>query len=169
MPLRERPVPVYRVHAAIVVLSVFLALLVQVVLPLAIPRARAIDLPLLVTLYFALLRRSKVFGIGLGALVGLLQDALSHHYIGLFGMSKTLVGYLAAWASVQFSLDELLARFIIAGLLIAVHAGFLLGLERALLDTAPPFVPLRMLGNVLVNAAAALILFRILDRFRQPA
>jgi rod shape-determining protein MreD len=169
MPVsRRRQVEVYRTRPLVLGVAVFASLLLQTVLPLTFPRARFFDLPLLVVIYFSLLRRSKLFGIGLGTAVGLLQDALSHHYMGLYGMSKALVAYLAASASVKFDLEQLLARFILAGILVLIHGAFLLGLAHALLETPPPFVPLDLATSVLSNMAVALPLFYLLDRFKRP-
>ena len=97
--------------------------------------------------------------------MGLLQDALSHHYIGLYGMSKALVAYLAASASVKFDLEQLLARFVLAGILVLVHGAFLIGLERALLEAPPPFVPLDLATSVLSHMAVGLPPFVLLRRF----
>ena len=165
----RRSVEVYRIRPIILWPTVFASLLLQTVLPLTFPKARFLDFPLIVVIYFSLLRRSKFFGIGLGTVMGLLQDALSHHYLGLFGMVKALTGYLAASASVKFDLEQLLPRFLLAGILVVVHGGFLMGLEHALLESSPPFVPIDFLTGVLFNVALALILFNILDRFRKPA
>lgn len=166
---RRRQVEVYRVRPAVVGVAVFGSVLLQTVLPLAFPRTRLLDLPLLVVIYFSIMRRSRLFGIGLGTGVGLLQDALSHYYIGLFGMSKALVAYIAALASSKFDLEQLLARFVLAGVLVFVHSGFHYGLKRALLDPAPPFLPWDLGLGVVVNMAAALVLFYVLDHFKRPA
>jgi rod shape-determining protein MreD len=165
----ERPIAVYRVHPATFWASVFAAILLQTFLPLILPLARLSDLPLLAVIYFALLRRNRVFGTLLGMGVGLLQDVLSHEYIGLFGMAKTMVGYIAAWGSVQFNLEHILPRFFLTGALIVVHSVVLLGLRRALLEVPPLSQPLDLLSSVLINVALALILFQGLDRFKQPA
>ncbi len=164
----RRQVEVYRVRPAVLGVAVLGSVLLQAVLPLAFPRARFLDLPLLVVIYFSLLRRSRLFGIALGTGVGLLQDALSHYYIGLFGMSKALVAFIAASLSAKFDLEQLLARFILAGVLVLVHNLFHYGLQRALLDPAPPFVPTDLGASLLFNLAAALILFHLLDRFKRP-
>jgi rod shape-determining protein MreD len=165
----HRSVEVFRVHPATLGVTAFAALLLQTVLPLKIPLARLFDFPLLVTIYFSLLRRNKIFGIGLGTGIGLLQDALSHSYIGIFGMAKALVGFLAASASVKFDFEQLAPRFVLAGILIFVHSIYLFGLERFLLEPPPPFRPLDMLSGVLVNVALGLVLFQVLDYFKRPA
>ncbi len=165
----ERPIAVYRVHPGTVWGSLFAALLLQTFLPLILPLARLFDLPLLAVIYFALLKRNRVFGTVLGMGVGLLQDALSHGYIGMFGMAKALAGYIAVWGSVKFNLEHILPRFLLTGTLIIVHSLILLGLRRVLLEVALLSHGLDLASTVLVNVALALILFQFLDRFKQPA
>jgi rod shape-determining protein MreD len=165
----ERPIAVYRVHTAAYWATLFAALLLQTSLPLILPVARLFDLPLLTVIYFALLNRNRVFGTMLGMGVGLLQDALSHEYIGMFGMAKTLVGYIAAWGSIQFNLEHILPRYLLTGALIFVHGLILLGLRRALLEAASLSHASDLVSSVLVNVALALIVFQMLDRFKQPA
>ena len=57
----QRPVEVYKTSAITFWVAVFAALLLQTVLPLKLSLARLIDVPLLVTIYFSLLRRNKVW------------------------------------------------------------------------------------------------------------
>jgi len=165
----QRSIEVFRVRPVIFWVIIFAALVFQAVLPLKIPLARLFDFPLLVTVYFALLRRNKVFGIALGTGMGLVQDALSHGFIGILGMTKALVGYFGAAASVKFDFDRILPRILLVGILVAVHNLFLQGLRHGLLEYPPPFVPLDLVSAVLVNVALGLILFLLFDRFRKPA
>lgn len=165
----QRPVEVYRVAPSAFWITLFAALLLQKFLPVKLPLARFFDFPLMVTIYFALLRRDKVFAIGLGTGVGLLQDAFSNGPIGIFGMAKALVGYLGASASVKFDLEQLLARLVLMAVLVPVHGAFLLALEHGLLEFPPPFRPLDFVTGVLVNVGLGLILFQVLDRLRRPA
>ena len=164
-----RPLPVYRVHSATLWAAAFGALLLQAFLPLVVPMARLLDFPLLVTIYFSLLRRNKTFGIFFGASLGMIQDALSHGYIGINGMTKALAGYLAASASVRFDLDSLGMRSVLTAVLVLVHNFFRFGLERLLLESPPPFQPLDLASSLLGNVALGLILFQVLDRLRRPA
>jgi rod shape-determining protein MreD len=165
----HRPVAVFQVHPAIISIVVLVALLLQTFLPLKLPLARLMDFPLLVVIYFALMRREKVFGIGLGTGLGLLQDALSHGYIGIFGIAKAIVGYLAASASTRFELESLVARTVLTAAFVLIHSLCLTVLQHALLESPPPFQPIAIASTLLVNVALGLIIFQILDRFRRPA
>jgi rod shape-determining protein MreD len=164
-----RQLEVFRIHPATFWGSVLVSLLLQILLPVRIPLARLMDFPLLVTIYFSLLRRNKVFGIALGTGVGLLQDALAHGYIGFFGIVKTLVGYLAASASLEFDLESQLTRAVLTAVFVLMHSLGLAGLQRVLLESPPPFQPLQIASVLMVNVALGLLLFLLLDRFRRPA
>jgi rod shape-determining protein MreD len=162
----KREVEVFRVRPATLWVTILLALLLQTFLPLKIPLAGLMDFPLLVTVYFTLVRQHKIFGIALGTGLGLMQDALSHGYIGMLGMAKALVGYLAASAAIRFNVESLFARSVVTASLILFHNLCLAGLQHALLDSPPLFLPLNLASAVLVNVALSLILFPVLDRFR---
>ena len=73
-----------------------LAILFQVYVPMFFRFLSFLEMPLLVVVYFAIMRRSQISGLMVGALVGLAQDSLSKNPLGMFGIVKTLVGYFAA-------------------------------------------------------------------------
>jgi rod shape-determining protein MreD len=162
----EREVEVFRVHYATLAVAVLVALLLQTFLPVVIPVAGLMDFPLLVTVYFTLIRQNKIFGIALGTSIGLLQDALSHSYLGMSGMAKAVAGYLTAFAAMRFNMESLFARAVLTASIVIVHDLCIAALQHALLDSPPPFVPLDRASAVLVNVALALIFFPVLDRFR---
>ena len=165
----DRPVAVYRIHVAAFWISLFLGLLLQLSLPLTIPLARLFDFPLVLTIYYSSIRRSKIYGIGLGTGMGLAQDALARGLIGMFGISKCIVGYLAAAASVKFDLEQLGARYVLTAVLVLAHGLVFTALRHALFETSPAFVPLDLAATIVVNVALALICYPILDRFKRPA
>ena len=165
----HRSIAVFQVHPAIISVAAVVALLLQTFLPLKLPLARLMDFPLLIAIYFALMRRDKVFGIGLGTVLGLLQDALSHGFIGIFGIAKAIVGYLAATASTRFELESLVTRSVLTAGFVLVHNLCIVALQHSLLDAPPRFQPIALASAVLVNVALGLIIFQILDRFRRPA
>ena len=117
------------------------ALLVQVYLPLfeTLREAGRIDLPLLVTIYFAIMRRSQLEGLAIGVLPGLAQDSLFHQRLGMFGISKTLVGYFAASIGMQFDTEYALVRMILCAFFYVFHQFFYWVLERSLLDQPAVF------------------------------
>ena len=78
-------VETYRFPPWTVILIALLALSLQGHLPLWFPAVEVLDLPLLVTVYFALNRRSQISGMLVGAAIGIAQDSLGHGPIGLFG------------------------------------------------------------------------------------
>ncbi len=165
----ERPINVYRVHPLTLWIAAFLALALQTFLPVVVPAAHLLDLPLLLVVYFSLMRRSKVFGTLFGAALGLAEDALSHGFLGMYGIANALVGYLGAWASIQFDLEQFLGRLALTSALVLFHSLALDALRRVVVALPPPFQPLDLVSIVLLNSALAMIVFQALDRFRRPA
>lgn len=94
------------------------AILFQVVVPRFVPYLSYLELPLLVTVYFSLARRSAAAGVLFGMGIGLAQDSLSpplpQHPLGLFGIAKTLVGYFAGTISQRFDVETSGVRLLLA-------------------------------------------------------
>jgi rod shape-determining protein MreD len=165
----RKPAGAARFHPVVVVAAAFFALLLQASLPVRFPVTRVFQFPLLITIYFSMMRQDRIFGIALGTGIGLLQDALSHAYLGMTGMSKALVGYLAASSSTKFEVDDNLTRGMLIAILVLIHNGFLAILRYGLLNYAFAFNPMQLAGRVLVNVALGLVVFRLLDRFRRSS
>jgi rod shape-determining protein MreD len=144
------------------------AILFQVYVPRFITYLSYLELPLLVTVYFPLMRRSPVMGVLFGAGVGLAQDSLSqsHHPLGMFGIDKTLVGYFAASVGQRFEVEHSVVRLVLAFFFFCFHRFFLWVLSRALLGEMIDFEPQQTLVLGILNAAVALPLYRILDRIK---
>ena len=161
---RKRGISRYR--PAVVVLAPLLAILFKVYVPQLVPQLTYLSLPLLVTVYFALMRRSQVAGTFFGAAVGLVQDSLSHQPIGMFGIVMTLVGYFAASVSLRFDVANMVIRFILGFFFYFFHEFFYWVMARALLGQAIDFNPQQTLILGLLNAAVAIPLFHMLDKLR---
>ncbi len=140
------------------------AIVFQVYVPRFIEYLSYLELPLLVTVYFALLRRSPVAGVLFGAGVGLAQDSLSHHPLGMFGIVKTLVGYFAASVSQRFDVRNSAVRGILAFFFYFFHEFFYWVLARALLGQIFEFEPVQVVVKSALNAAVAIPLYHILDK-----
>ena len=166
---RHRPKEAFRAHPAVLSLIVFASLLLEVTLPPTLPVARLFQLPLLVTIYFSMIRENQIFGTAFGMSLGLLEDALSHGYLGQMGMAKALVGYLAATAGLKLEFDNLLVRGILIGSLVIVHNSFSYLLTHQLLGFPIPFNSLHILTTTVVNVALGLILFLLFDRLKKRA
>jgi len=145
-----------------------LALIVQVYLPQfqTLKFISNIELPLLVTIYFALMRRSQIRGLSIGMALGLAQDSLFSQRIGMYGICKTLVGYLAASIGMQFDAEHPLVRLVLCFVFYLFHQFLYWMLQRALLDQPVVFDIQSMMILGLINAVIGVALFHFLDKFR---
>ena len=144
-----------------------IAILFQVYVPRFFEFLAYLDLPLLVTVYFALMRRSPVAGTFIGAMIGLAQDSLSKNPLGLYGIVKTLVGYFAASVGLRFDVDHSFIRLLLGFFFFFFHQFFTWVLTHALLGQQANFDVQRTLVLGVLNAVVALFLFHFLDRLRE--
>ena len=144
------------------------ALIIQTYLPLfqTLRFVSRIELPLLVTVYFALMRRSQIRGLTLGMVLGLAQDSLLSQRIGMFGICKTLVGYFAASIGMQFDVEHPFVRMILCVIFYIFHQFMYWVLQRALLDQPVIFDIQSTLILAGVNAIIGVALFHFLDKLR---
>ena len=142
------------------------AILFQVYVPRFIIYLSYLEVPLLVTVYFSLARRSPVVGVFFGAGIGLAQDSLSHHPLGMFGIVKTLVGYFAGSVSQRFEVENSWVRLVLAFFFFFFHQFFYWVLTRALLGELVPFDPIATIVVALLNAAVAVPLYHVLDKLK---
>jgi rod shape-determining protein MreD len=146
------------------------ALFIQIYLPLfqTLRFMAKIDLPLLVTIYFALMRRSQIRGLTIGLILGVAQDSFSRFYIGMYGMCKTMVGYFSASVGLQFDVEHPFVRMLLCLVFYLFHQFLYWVLQRAVLDQAVAF---DLLGEVFLAVMHALIgvaIFHFLDKLRIP-
>ena len=164
----EPHIEVHKYYGGVVPVVVLLALVLQAFFPVYIHSANYLELPLLVTLYFALSKRNPSSGLLLGMVVGLLQDSLSRTPLGLYGIAKTLVGYLGSSIGSRIDVEHPVARFLLtAGFYLFHHAVFVLMTRTLLGQRNEYFVTGSILIASVVNAVIATILFPLLDRFRR--
>jgi len=158
-----------RYGAAVWIAVPLAAILFQVYIPRFIPALSYLELPLLVTTYFSLMSRRPVTGAVAGAVIGLLQDSLSHQPMGLFGISKTLVGYFCASLSLRFDVENNLLRFLLAFFFFLFHQILFWVLSRSLLGAALELQAPQTIIYAALNAVVSLPLFLILDKLRSDA
>jgi rod shape-determining protein MreD len=143
------------------------AILFQVYVPLFFQWLAFIEMPLLVVVYFALMRRNPVSGLFVGAIVGLAQDSLSKNPLGMFGIVSTLVGYFAASVGLRLDVDHGFIRLLLAFFFYVFHQVFYWVLARALLGQQLSFNFQQTLMLGLLNAVVGIALFHFLDRLRE--
>ena len=68
------------------------------------------DLPLIFSVYYGFTLSNPVASIIIGSSLGLMQDSLSGAVLGANGLSKTLIGFVAATAGSKFAVDQPVAR-----------------------------------------------------------
>lgn len=113
-------------------LAIAAALALQTTLAsLVIRGTAALDLVLIAVVYLALIS-GPVTGLLLGSAAGLVQDALSSGIIGIGGLAKTVVGFVAGVLGTQFIVTAPLSRFVVFVLATVLHAGVFMGLYTLL-------------------------------------
>lgn len=142
------------------------SILFRVYIPQFFPYVEYLQLPLLVTVYFAMMRRSPMLGIAYGMGIGLAQDALAAHPLGIFGITKTLVGYFAASVSQRFDVDRMGSRMVLAFFFLIFHQFFYWVLRASMLGQAYSFDLAQTLVVGVLNAMVAVPLFHILDKLK---
>jgi rod shape-determining protein MreD len=156
-----------RFSPALYITAPLAAILFQVYVPRFFDALSYLELPLLVAIYFALMRRKPASGAFIGCLIGLAQDALSPHPLGMNGISKTLSCYFAASLSLRFDVENPVLRFILGFFFYLFHEFFFWSLSRGLLGRQVDFPIPQSVISAFLNAVVAAALFSFLDRFRR--
>jgi rod shape-determining protein MreD len=151
------------VKAAWVVLAIVGALALQTALSRFVVRGMvAIDLVLVVVVYVAL-TAGPVPGLLAGTFAGLVQDALSSGVIGIGGLSKTVVGFLAGVIGTQFIVAQPFPRFVVFFAATLVHAVIFMGLY-VILDVRQFGAPYAAVtGQALGNAVVGVVAFQLVE------
>jgi len=165
----EREGQTSRFRAWVVAAVALGAILFQVYVPRHVPFLGFLEMPLLIVVYFALVRRSQISGLLVGAAVGLAQDSLSEHPLGMFGIDKTLVGYFAASVGVRLDVDHPLIRLLLSYFFYVFHQLLFWVMTRALLSKPSVLDWPGMAVSGLLNAIVGVTLFAFLDRLRQQS
>jgi rod shape-determining protein MreD len=148
------------------VLAPLAALVLQAWLPRVVGQYAWFDLPLIITVYFALGRRSPVQGTIMGAIMGIFEDALTHRPIGINGIAKTVVGFLAASVGVRIAVENQAIRLFLNFLLSLLSSAIVVFIYRFLLGLELKWEWLTELYSAIGNSLIAMVLFPVLDRLQ---
>lgn len=161
-------VEVYRFSIPVTIGVPLLALFLQAFIPLRFPRfAVYVDLPLLVTIFFAISRRSPIAGLFTGAVIGLAQDMLGHNPIGIYGIAKTVVGYGASSLGVKLDVENAGARLLVTLAFYLLHSAVYFTIARGLVNMTQQWSWGHGILAALVNGVLGVFLYFLLDRFKQ--
>jgi rod shape-determining protein MreD len=155
-----------RFRAWIVLAIPLAAILFQLFVPRFFEFLGFIEMPLLVVIYFALVRRSQIAGLLTGTLVGLAQDSLNKTPIGMLGIVNTLVGYFAASVGLKIDVDHAAVRLPLTFFFYCFHQVLYWVMVRALLNRPMTLDWQRTLVLGLLNAFIGMSLFHFLDKLR---
>jgi rod shape-determining protein MreD len=163
----RRQLEEHHFHPVVLLAVALCALFLHAYLPHIWHPLGILDLPLTVVLYFSISWRNRIQGTLLGTAVGLMQDLPSNQYIGVNGLAKALIGYIAASIGLKVDVDNVVTRallnfsfFLLQSALLFTIMHFLLGSS----DAAPRWI--HELVRAAVNAAVAVPIFFLLDRTR---
>jgi rod shape-determining protein MreD len=160
----RREYEIHRYPVLIYALVPLVALVLQAWLPRVLGRFAWFDLPLVITVFFGLGRRNPIQGSLMGGALGIFEDALTHLPIGINGIAKTLVGYIAASVGVLINVENHSIRLILTFLLSLLGGATYIFVYRFLLGVAVETNWLTELYKALGNSLIALVLFPLLDR-----
>jgi rod shape-determining protein MreD len=165
----EAHIEVHKFRGGAIVFATIIALFLQTAVPVHFPKFSILDLPLLITIYFGLSRRNPSTGLLLGMTIGLLQDSLSGPTvpIGLYGIAKTVIGYLASSIGARLDTEHPVARFALTVIFFGVHQGIVILTRRLLLAQPEPWFTVHLAIGAAVNAVVGVFLFMFLDKLRK--
>lgn len=151
------------------ILIPLVALLIQIFIPVKVRYFPIIDLPFMVTIFFAVARRNPVSGCLTGCVIGLMQDLFAgpNHPLGMYGIALTIIGYLASSLGVKIDTENPGARFLITYVFFVVHQGVYYGVAHGLLRQTQQWSWSHVAISALANALIGLLVFAFLDKFKQ--
>lgn len=176
MPFRgsltsREQVSVYEFNWLTIILVPLVATFLQIFILGRIPFLRTIDLPFLVTIFFATARRNPISGCLTGCFIGLLQDLFAsynaNHPLGMYGIALTVVGYLASSLGLKIDVENPGSRFLITYIFFVIQLGVYYGVAHGLLRQGLQWSWSHGAISALANAVIGIFVFKFLDRFKQ--
>ena len=125
------------------------------------------DLPLLVTIFFAMARRNPISGLFTGAAIGLVQDMLGPYPIGIYGIAKTVVGYAASSLGAKLDVENVGARFLVTLAFYLLHQAVFFAVARGMVSLNMNWSWSHDIRAGLANALLGVGLYFLLDKLKQ--
>ena len=117
----------------------------------------------LVGVVYAAVQQGPAAGMMAGTLAGLLQDLLSGGIVGIGGLAKTVVGYVAGTVGAQFVLARPHVRAALVAVGTVVHRALVVAVLALIDQSWIGFPWTATLVETAINSAAALVAFQVTD------
>jgi len=164
---KQERIEVYKFNPAVTIGVPFVALVMQAFIPVKLSFFHAFDLPLIVTIFFAVARRSPVSGCLTGAAIGLFQDALTHQPLGVYGIAKSVIGYAASSLGAKIDVENPGSRLLMTFGFFLIHEAIYITVARYLVAMNLTWLWGRELRDAFANAVLAVVVFALLDKVKQ--
>lgn len=164
--LREQ-VPVYEFAWPAVIFIPLAAIAIQAFLPIRVRFLPILDLPMMVVIFFAVARRNPISGCVTGAIIGMLQDTLTAHPIGMYGIADTIIGFAASSLGVKIDVENPGTRFLLTYVFFVIHQAIYFGVAAGLLRQAVQWSWSQVAISALANALVGILVYSFLDRFKR--
>ncbi len=162
-------VAVYEFSWPAIIFIPLVAVLIQIFIPVRVRFLPIIDLPFMVTIFFAVARRNPISGCLTGCVIGLMQDLFAgpSHPLGMYGIVLTIIGYMASSLGLKIDVENPGSRFIITYLFFVAHQGIYYGVAHGLLRQVQVWSWSHVAVSALANAVIGIFVFKFLDRFKE--
>ena len=174
MPFRgsvtsREQVSVFEFSWPVIVFVPLVAVLIQIFIPVKVRFMPIVDLPFMVTIFFATARRNPITGCLTGCFIGLMQDLFAgpSHLLGMYGIALTVVGYLASSLGVKIDVENPGSRFLITFGFFGVHQGIYWVVAHEMLRQAVLWSWSHVAISALANAVIGIFVYKFLDRYKQ--
>lgn len=151
------------IRAVSLIVAVALALALQTTLArLLVGGTVALDLVLVVVVYVAL-TSGPVAGMFAGSVAGIIQDALSTGVVGVGGLAKSIVGFLAGVIGQQFIVTAALPRVFMFLGATALHAAVFMGFYVLMGLRSFPSPWAAIASQAVGNAVVGMVVFTVIE------
>ena len=163
-------VAVYEFSWPAVIFIPLVAVLIQIFIPVRVRFLPIIDLPFMVTIFFAVARRNPISGCLTGCVIGLMQDLFAgpSHPLGMYGIALTIIGYMASSLGLKIDVENPGSRFIITYIFFVAPPGRSTTAWRtACCARSQEWSWSHVAISALANAVIGIFVFKFLDRFKE--
>lgn len=174
MPFRgsltsREQISVYEFSWPVIFCIPLVAVVIQIFVPVKVRFMPIVDLPFMVTIFFATARRNPISGCLTGCFIGLLQDLFAgpNHPLGMYGIALTVVGYLASSLGVKIDVENPGSRFLITFGFFGVHEGVYYVVAHVMLRQAVEWSWSHTAVSALANAVIGILVYKLLDNFKR--